>query len=145
LNDPPGICAARAARAFASPFPQIVRLAGIPTTADNLGAVLSMEGEYPVSETRQNKPVRQVLTIVMDLLVIVAVADTVRMVVRFFGAFADKSWGELIVALTSPITIGFGFEAIKTPYSGVFDVNAALTVLAVLVVEWVLSIVRSRA
>lgn len=97
-----------------------------------------------------NKSVRTFLTVLMDVLIVVAVALTVRMVIMFFGQLAAQSWGSAIVALTSIVTMPFGdwfsFEAlIKTPYGGVFDVDAALTVVTVLVLEWVLSVVRARA
>ena len=91
------------------------------------------------------KPLRAILTVAMDVLVVVAIAETIRIVVLFFGQLSSQGWGEVVVALTDPITISFGAEAIKTPYGGVFDVNAAATVVAVLVLEFVLSIVRSRA
>ncbi|TLM82108.1 MAG: hypothetical protein FDZ75_07710 [Actinobacteria bacterium] len=90
-------------------------------------------------------PLRTILTIVMDVLIVIAVAETVRMVVVFFGAFSSQPWGELIKAFTDPVTLPFGIEIIKTPYGGFFDVNAALTVAAALIAEWVLSVVRSRS
>ncbi len=90
------------------------------------------------------KPLRTILTIVMDILVVVAIAETVRLVVLFFGQLSSQRWGEVIVALTDPITISFGVEAIKTPYGGIFDVNAALTIVVVLALEFLLSRVRSR-
>ncbi len=92
----------------------------------------------------KSSPIRTILTIVMDVLVIIAIADTLRIVVEFFGQLAAQRWGELVIAFTNPVVIDFGVEAIKTPYGGVFDVNAALTVVALLVAEWVLSVVRSR-
>lgn len=92
-----------------------------------------------------SKPVRTLLTIVMDVLVVVAIADTLRLVVLFFGQLAKAGWGEVVIAFTSPVVLPLGIEAIKTPYGGVFDVNAAATVVLLLVAEWVLSVVRSRA
>jgi hypothetical protein len=91
------------------------------------------------------KPVRTVLTILMDVLVAVAIAETLRLVVMFFGQLSEQGWGEAIIAFTDRLTIPFGIEAIKTPYGGVFDVAAALTIVVLLLVEWVLSVVRSRA
>lgn len=93
----------------------------------------------------KSKPVRTILTIVMDVLVAVAIAEAVRLVVQFFGQLSSQSWGEAIIALTNPITLSLGIEAIKTPYGGVFDVNAAFTVVIVLIAEWLLSVIRSRA
>lgn len=92
-----------------------------------------------------SKPIRTLITIVMDLFVVVAIALTARLCIVFFGQLAAQGWGKTVIALTSPLTIPFGVAAIKTPYGGQFEVNVALTVVVVLVVEWVLSGVRTRA
>lgn len=92
-----------------------------------------------------SKPVRTFIAIVMNVLVIVAIALTVRMVVVFFGQLSALGWGATVKALTAPLIVPFGVAAIKTPYGGSFDVNAALTVVVVLGIEWVLSGIRSRA
>jgi uncharacterized protein YggT (Ycf19 family) len=81
----------------------------------------------------------------MDILVAIAIALTVRLVIEFFGQLAAQSWGEAIIALTNPLVLPLGIESIKTPYGGVFDVNAAISIVLYLVAEWVLSVVRSRA
>jgi len=91
-----------------------------------------------------SKPVRTLVTVVMNLLIVVAIALTVRLVVMFFGVIAAKEWAKAIVSITNLLVIPFGIEPIKTPYGGVFDANAALTILLVLVAEWVLSLVRGR-
>lgn len=90
-------------------------------------------------------PVRTVLTVVMDLLVLIAIAETVRLVVMFFGTLSATTVGQVVVALTDPVTIPLGLEPIKTPYGGVFDVDAGLTIVLLLLAEWVLSLVRSRS
>ncbi len=81
----------------------------------------------------------------MDVLIVCAIVVTLRLVIRFFGALATAGWGKAIVALTNPLVIHFGLHAIKTPYGGVFDVSAALMIGGYLIVEWVISGVRSRA
>lgn len=91
-----------------------------------------------------SKPVRTILTVIMDLLVVLAIAVTARLVVEFFGALSSKGWGEAVLALTRPLTIPFGVDPIKTPYGGVFDVDAALTIAAYMLGEWALGMVRSR-
>lgn len=91
------------------------------------------------------KPARMLITIVMDLLIVLAIAETMRLVVRFFGQLASTGWAKTIVAFTDPVTIDFGVAAIKTPYGGVFDVNAAIMVAVLLLIEWALSSIRSRA
>jgi phosphotransferase system glucose/maltose/N-acetylglucosamine-specific IIC component len=81
----------------------------------------------------------------MDVVIALAVAVTLRLGVRFFGQLAAQGWGKAIIAFTTPLVIPFGVHAIKTPYGGVFDVNAALTVCVFLLAEWVLSGIRNRA
>lgn len=88
---------------------------------------------------------RGFVTVIMDIFVVLAIAEAVRLVVSFFGKIAAQGWADAVIALTNPITLPLGFEAIKTPYGGVFDVNAAVTVVAFVLVESVLSLVRSRA
>ena len=92
-----------------------------------------------------SSPVRTLITIVMDLLVVVAIVLTARLCVVFFGQLMAQGWGKTIVALTSPLVVPFGVSAIKTPYGGVFQVNVALTIVVVLLAEWVLSGIRARA
>ncbi len=89
-----------------------------------------------------SRPVRQILTVVMDLLVIVAVILVFRVVVGFFGALASEAWGKSVLAATRPIVLPLNLKAIATPYGGAFDVDASITVLALLVVEWALGIAR---
>jgi hypothetical protein len=91
------------------------------------------------------RPARLIVTILMDVLIVCAVAVTLRLGVRFFGQLAAQSWGKTVIAFTSPLVFPFGLHAIKTPYGGIFDVNAAVMVAVYLVVEWVLSGIRSRA
>ena len=88
---------------------------------------------------------RNVMTVLMDLLVILAIFLTIVIVVRFFGALAAQTWGGVVVQVGVLLTIPFGVDAIKTPYGGVLDVNAALTVGVMLLIEWGLGVARSRA
>ncbi len=90
------------------------------------------------------RPVRIVLTILMDLMIILAIAMTVRMVVVFFGVLASTQWGKVLVTLTDVVRLPAGIRSIKTPYGGVFDVDAALTIGVLLFAEWLLSVARAR-
>ena len=85
---------------------------------------------------------RKVVTIVMDLLVAAVVVLVVHLVVSFFGTLSGASWGAGVLKLTRLAVVPMGFEAIATPYGGVFDVNAAITSLALMAGEWVLGLVR---
>ena len=91
------------------------------------------------------KPVRTILTIVMDLLVVLAVLVTAAIVVAFFGTLASQAWGKAIVEIAGLVTIPFGFEPIKTPYGGQFLVDAAIMVAVLLLGEWVLAVARQRS
>lgn len=91
-----------------------------------------------------SRPARTFVTVVMDVLVVLAIALTIALVVAFFGQLAAQSWGHTVLALTKPLVIPFGVSPIKTPYGGVFSVNAALTIVVLLGLEWVLSGIRSR-
>lgn len=92
----------------------------------------------------KNKPLRGLFTVVMDVFVVAAVLVLGRLVVQFFGMLSSQAWGETVLRLTRVIVIPFGIESVKTPYGGVFDFDAVVTIVALLVVEWVLSIVRKQ-
>ena len=91
------------------------------------------------------KPARTILTVIMNVLVVLAIALTARLVVEFFGQLAAQQWAKTLVALTTPVVIPFGIDSIKTPYGGIFDVNAAVTVGVFLGAEWLLSGMRTRS
>jgi flagellar biosynthesis protein FliQ len=92
-----------------------------------------------------SRPVTRILTIVMDVLVVVAVCLTIGVVVRFFGTLAGTQVGESYLRFVSVITLPLGLSAVNTPYGGHFDVGAVATVAIVLVIEWALSVARRRA
>ena len=87
---------------------------------------------------------RRLLTIVANVLVVLAIAEAVRLVVLFFGGIADSNVGELVIRLTDPITIPFALDPITTPYGGVFDVDTALTAVVMLLAEWIVTAIRPR-
>lgn len=87
---------------------------------------------------------RTLLTVVVDILIVVAVALAIRQFIVFSGQIAHQGWAQAYNTLTSWLVIPFGFPDVKTPYGGVFDVDNALTVVLALVAEWGLSAVRDR-
>lgn len=91
------------------------------------------------------KTVRTVLTVAVDILIVIAIALVVRLLVLFFGQIAHQGWAQAYAALTAKLVLPLGLSNVKTPYGGTFDVNTAVTVILVLVAEWVLSAVRDRA
>jgi hypothetical protein len=93
----------------------------------------------------RSSPARTIITVLMDILIVCAIAVTARLGVKFFGQLASQGWGKALIAMTNPLVIPFGFHAIKTPYGGVFEVSAALMIGVYLAIEWVLAGIRSRA
>jgi hypothetical protein len=93
----------------------------------------------------RSSAVRSVLTIVQDVLIACAIALTVRLLVEFFGQLSATSWGKAIVAFTTPLVIPFGVHSVKTPYGGIFELNAALMIGVFLIAEWVVGTIRDRA
>lgn len=92
-----------------------------------------------------SRAVRQLLTIVMDVFVIAAVVVVLRVVVQFFGVLASAEWGKGVVSATHFLVVPFGIRPIVTPYGGIFDITAALTVLVLLGIEWALGMARQAS
>ncbi|MDA3936520.1 MAG: hypothetical protein PF636_06610 [Actinomycetota bacterium] len=91
------------------------------------------------------KPLRSLLSVLMNLLILLAVVLTVKVVIVFFGSLSSQEWANAMVSITDLVTIPFGAADIATPYGGVFDVEAAVTIGGLLLLEWGLSSARSRA
>lgn len=92
--------------------------------------------------TSKSSPARTAVTLLMDVLVAVAVGALVHLVIAFFGVMSSASWGTSLLSLTRYVVLPLGIATIATPYAGVFDPNAAVTVVGLLGVEWALGLVR---
>lgn len=92
-----------------------------------------------------SRTVRTVILIVMDVLVLVAVLITARVIVQFFGSVASQAWAKSLVSVTDPIVHLSITQPVKTPYGGIFDLPAVIAVIAILAAEWILGAVRERA
>jgi hypothetical protein len=92
-----------------------------------------------------SKGSRSLLLIVMNAMWVVAVIDVIRVVIGFFGTASSTAWGEKALELTRYLAIPFGMPQPTTPYGGVFDGDAAATVLVLLLAEWVLAMIRRRS
>ena len=82
------------------------------------------------------------VTLVMDALVLAAVVVLARIVLLFFGHVAAMPLSRTVADLAARAVVPFGFAPVPTPYAGVFDLNAAATVVAVLAVEWLVGVLR---
>lgn len=87
---------------------------------------------------------RRILTLAMDALVVVAVVVTLHVVIRYFGVLSHTSVGNAFLGVSTLVVPNLGFPNAHSLYGGVFDVNAAVTVIILLVLEWILSFIRSR-
>lgn len=88
------------------------------------------------------RTLRTLVSVIMNILVVIAVLVTIRMVVQFFGSLSGQPWGGAIVSISDIFVFPLGLSEIKTPYGGVFEIAAALSIVILLGVEWVLSVVR---
>jgi hypothetical protein len=87
-------------------------------------------------------PARTVFTVVMDVLVAVALIALTALVFGFFGQLLAQPWGRQIYTLAGRAVIDFGIAPIATPYGGTFSLNAVVSILLYVVVEWALGMVR---
>jgi hypothetical protein len=92
-----------------------------------------------------NKTTRSLLTVVIDVLIVIAIALAIRVVILFTGQVSAQQWASAYRTLTHYLVLPLGLHQVKTPYHGVFDVNAAVTALVALLAEWGLTEVRDRA
>ncbi len=95
-------------------------------------------------EVDVSRPVRVVVTVAMDALVLFAVLTTIGVVVRFFGALSASEVGSGYLRLVDALRLPLVVPNINTPYGGVFDVGGAVTVGVLLAGEWMLAVIRKR-
>lgn len=91
-----------------------------------------------------SRAIRTTLAIIVNVLIVIAVLLAARLVVLFTAPFTHSGIGGAIIKATGFLVIPFGFPVITTPYGGVFSVNVALTIVVVLLADWVLSGLRDR-
>jgi hypothetical protein len=85
---------------------------------------------------------RLLLTVVMDLLLVVAAVLLARILIAFFGHLSSATLARRFLDLTRPLAHSFGLGHIVTPYRGVFDFNEGAMLGVVLVAEWVAAFLR---
>ena len=88
---------------------------------------------------------RRALTLLMDALVLIAVAVTAGIVSRFFGAVDSTLVGGRLGDIASALTVPLGLPSWQTPYAGAFHADTGVTVALVLCAEWLLSVFRRRS
>lgn len=84
------------------------------------------------------------MTIVAGILVVVAVLLAVALVVAFFGGLRDTGAGQGVLRIASYVTAPFGVGAINTSFGGVFLADAAVTLVIVLLADWLVMGLREH-
>ena len=85
------------------------------------------------------------LTALMDAALVLALLLLLRLAVGFFGVMTVHPAGHWYLAVTRPLAVPVvGGWAPRTPYGGVFSVDAGIVILGLLVVEWALATWRKR-
>ena len=88
---------------------------------------------------------RIAIDIAMNIVLAFALILLARVVVEFFGAIAAAGPVRGFVRLTEPLVPPLGLPSPRTPYGGIFDASAAVTVFVLVLLEWFLSVIRGRA
>jgi hypothetical protein len=88
------------------------------------------------------KPVRTILTVVMDVLIAIALIALTGLVFGFFGQLLAQPWGRQVYTLASRAVIPFGIAPIATPYGGTFSLDAMVSILVYVAAEWVVGLGR---
>lgn len=97
-----------------------------------------------MARSASSRLIRNLLGVAIGVLVVAMVALLVRVIFEFFGALHAGEFYRRLISLTTPIVFPFPVDSFSTPYAGVFDVKATLTLLAVLLAEFVLTSIRRR-
>lgn len=85
-----------------------------------------------------------VLRVVVLGAILLGVVLLVRIIYLFFGVLKTAPAYDAILAFTEPMVAPLGALApIKTPYDGIFDVAGTAALLAVMVIEFILSSIKS--
>jgi hypothetical protein len=85
------------------------------------------------------------LTALMDAALVLAVLLVIRLAIGFFGVTAVHPAGRWYLAITRPLAVPVvGDRAVRTPYGGVFGVDAGIVIFGLLLAEWALAVMRKH-
>jgi len=86
------------------------------------------------------------LRLVSDVLLVLAVLVLLRLVVSFFGVLAVSGMGSWYLRLTGALVPPVaGVWVVRSPYGGVFSIDAAIVVAVLLLAEWLAAALSARA
>ena len=85
-----------------------------------------------------------VLRVFVLLTIVVGVVLLVRIIYLFFGTLQTAPGYDSVISLTDPLVAPLNMlEPIDTPYDGIFDVAGTGVLLGVMIVEFIISGIRS--
>ena len=80
------------------------------------------------------------IRVVMDVLLVLAVLMFFRLVIGFFGVLAASPTGAWYLTITRGLVPSVaGGWVVRSPYGGVFSVDAAIVIVVLLAIEWLLA------
>jgi len=98
-----------------------------------------------VAQPRPNavrSTIRLALLLVMNLLFVFCLLLVVRLFLLLFHPLSTLPVYKPLTALTAPLVLPAGMSNIPSQFNGFFEVNAAVTILLILVLEYLLGTVR---
>jgi hypothetical protein len=95
---------------------------------------------------RTDKQPSRPLRAIMDVLVVLAALVCARLVIAFFGVLAASGIGSWYLTLTGALVPPIaGTWILRSPYGGVFSMDAAILVVLLLLAEWLVAMLGSRS
>lgn len=95
-----------------------------------------------VSVPKGASPVRTMLTVLMDLLIVAAVVGLAALIIAFFGQLMAQPVMRQVYSLAVKVVLPFGLKPIVTPYGGVFSLDAVASIVLYVALEWIVGMVR---
>jgi hypothetical protein len=81
----------------------------------------------------------------MDIVLVLALLVFARLVVSFFGVLAVSTAGSWYLNATRAIVPPIiGAWSVRSPYGGVFSVDAGIVIVVLLVIEWLVAVASAR-
>jgi hypothetical protein len=96
------------------------------------------------TKTAARQTVKNLMGVLVFATVLVMLALLTRLVFEFFGELHRVALYKQVHSVTGHFLLPVHLPAFKTPYGGVFDSLAALSLVVVVGIEYVLSILRKN-
>lgn len=97
-----------------------------------------------VARSSGARVLRNLIGVVVAVVVVAMLGLLARVVFQFFGALQSGGFHDALMTYTAPVVLPIPVGNPATPYGGVFDLRATLSLLVFLVVEFLLTGLRRR-